>query len=114
MSVELPREGVPRSRSRSGELRALRAAQARNSRLEISVLELRERARALAGGVGKSRTYTERRVVSDDGLRALLAASDRLGRIERDLLLTRQALRRVQDEVRIRTRRWIEWGTTSD
>lgn len=105
MSVELPAPTAPRERTRADELRALRRAHANAAALEIAELELAERVRALGGVVTRSSFYTSRTVVDDRGLRALVAATERVAALERELLVTRQARRRVAAEIRVRTRR---------
>lgn len=108
MSIDLPPPTAPAERSRAAELRALRRAHARAAELEISELELGERVRALGGAVDRSSRYVRRIVVDDIGLAALVRASARVALLERELLLTRQARRRIASEIRIRTRRLLE------
>jgi hypothetical protein len=105
MSVDLPAQLLPEERSPADELRALRRAHARAASLEISELELVERARALGGAVERSARYTGRVVVDNPSLHVLTAAAKRVAALDRELLVIRQARRRVAAEIKARTQR---------
>lgn len=105
MSVHLPPSEVSLEPSRAAELHALRHAHALATELEIDELELSEQFRSLSRRVDHSMRFASRNVVDDEALQSLVDAAKRVAVLERELLVTRQAQRRVAAEIATRARR---------